>query len=182
MPGAKNLERFIIQQQQFGTSINNNNKFFASLRNVPFWIWDEDKHEQAYRKTNGKCCFNDIIGRPRDKHNVEKPLYDYQKLLYYKLFQHEEPYFKNKHLWVKKATNLGISEFFLRILVWLCLRNDDYKGSQAVILDGPNISLAVGLVKRIRAFLEPHGILFNTKETTRIKWCNYCSISIKPLG
>jgi hypothetical protein len=29
--------------------------------------------------------------------------------------------FKHKHEWVKKATGLGISEFFLRLMVWFCL-------------------------------------------------------------
>jgi hypothetical protein len=35
--------------------------------------------------------------------------------------------FRNKHLWVKKATGLGITELFLRLIAWLCLRNDDYR-------------------------------------------------------
>jgi hypothetical protein len=38
--------------------------------------------------------------------------------------------FKHKHLWVKKATGLEVTEFFLRLMAWLCLRNDDYKNSQ----------------------------------------------------
>ena len=28
--------------------------------------------------------------------------------------------FQDKHLWVKKATGLGITEFMLRIMGWLC--------------------------------------------------------------
>ena len=34
-------------------------------------------------------------------------------------------HFKEKHLWVKKATGLGVTEFMLRFMAWLCLRNDD---------------------------------------------------------
>lgn len=38
--------------------------------------------------------------------------------------------FKLKHLWVKKATGLGVTEFMLRFMAWLCLRNDDHRNSQ----------------------------------------------------
>jgi hypothetical protein len=31
---------------------------------------------------------------------------------------------RNKHLWIKKATGLGISEFMLRFMAWLCLRDN----------------------------------------------------------
>jgi hypothetical protein len=44
--------------------------------------------------------------------------------------------FKLKHLWIKKATGLGITEFCLRFMAWLCLRNDDYKGSQRRSMKG----------------------------------------------
>jgi hypothetical protein len=43
-----------------------------------------------------------------------------------------------KHLWILKATGLGVTEFMLRFMAWLCLRNDDYKNSQMVIVTGPN--------------------------------------------
>jgi hypothetical protein len=46
--------------------------------------------------------------------------------------------FKVKHLWVKKAVGLGVSEFMLRFVAWLCLRNNDYRNSQMVIVTGPN--------------------------------------------
>jgi hypothetical protein len=46
--------------------------------------------------------------------------------------------FKEKHLWVKKATGLGVTEFMLRFMAWLCVRDDRCKGSQMVIVTGPN--------------------------------------------
>jgi hypothetical protein len=66
---------------------------------------------------------------------------------------HDE--FKHKHLWVKKATGLGVTEFFLRLMAWLCLRNDDYKNSQMCIVTGPNIDIAIKLIKRMKALFEP---------------------------
>ena len=44
--------------------------------------------------------------------------------------------FKDKHLWVKKATGIGASEFFLRLMVWLCVYDNSYRNSQMVIVTG----------------------------------------------
>ena len=69
----------------------------------------------------------------------------------------------------------------LRFMAWLCLRNDDYKNSQMVIVTGPNQELAIKLIKRMKTLFEPLGIIFDTKETvTRIKWLQYRGIPIKP--
>jgi hypothetical protein len=59
--------------------------------------------------------------------------------------------FKHKHLWVKNATGLGITEFMLRFMAWLCLCNNGYHGSQMVIVTGPNQDIAIKLIKRIKA-------------------------------
>ena len=61
--------------------------------------------------------------------------------------------FKDKHLWVKKATGLGVTEFMLRFMAWLCLRNDDYHNSQMVIVTGPNQELAIKLIKEIKGLI-----------------------------
>ena len=72
--------------------------------------------------------------------------------------------FKIKHLWVKKATGLGVTEFMLRFMAWLCLRNNDYKGSQMVIVTGPNQELAIKLIKRMKMLFQ-NSISFDSKET-----------------
>jgi len=89
-----------------------------------FWIWaDIIKHKTLYIQTKGKCCFNNIIGLPRDnKTGEENPLFDYQQLIFESLENH-------KFLWILKATGLGIIEFFLRYMAWLCLKDDTYQGS-----------------------------------------------------
>ena len=86
--------------------------------------------------------------------------------------------FKVKHLWVKKATGLGITELLIRIMCWLCLRNDGYKGSQMVVVIGPNQDLAIKIIKRMKALFEPHGITFDSKET--VLNLNGCSIEAYP--
>ena len=74
--------------------------------------------------------------------------------------------FKQKHLWVKKSTGLGVTEFFLRLMAWLCLRNDDYQNSQMCIVTGPNIDIAIKLIKRMKGLFEPKlGVTFDSKDT-----------------
>jgi hypothetical protein len=143
---------------------------YDRLKNKPFWIWDQQQHKKIDIETNGDCCFNHIIGLPK-KEREEKPIFDYQKLLYDSLlipninnsFQHD---FKHKHLWVKKSTGLGVTEFFLRLMAWLCLRNNDYQDSQMCIATGPNIDIAIKLIKRMKGLFEPElGVTFDSKET-----------------
>ena len=46
------------------------------------------------------------------------PLFDYEQLLYDSLLN-KEGSFKDKHLFVKKATGIGATEFMLRLMGWL---------------------------------------------------------------
>jgi hypothetical protein len=141
----KDLQKLVQSQ-----SSPEHNRLLERLRDKPFWIWDSYQHKQEDIKTKGDCCFNHIIGLPV-KDIIEKPLFDYEKLVYdsllipdfYNPLQHT---FKLKHLWVKKATGLGGTEFFLRFMAWLCLRNNDYRNSQMCIVTGqPNPYLLFSL-------------------------------------
>jgi hypothetical protein len=51
------------------------------LQDKPFWIWDKQQHKQEDIKTDGDCCFNHIIGSPQ-RDSVDKPLYDYEKIIF----------------------------------------------------------------------------------------------------
>jgi Terminase RNaseH-like domain len=132
------------------------------LRNKPFWIWNIDEHKQGDIKTNGDCCFNHIIALPQ-KYGNDKPLYDYEQIIFDSLVTQNG----NKHLWIKKATGLGISEFILRFMAWLCLKDNSLSGSQMCIVTGPRIDLAIALIYRMkRLFAGGKGIIsFDTKET-----------------
>ena len=64
-------------------------------------------------------------------------------------------------------------------MAWLALRNDDYRNSQMVIVTGPNLDLAMKLVRRMKAIFEPKlGITFDSKET--VFNLNGCEISAYP--
>jgi hypothetical protein len=74
--------------------INTNNQqqqqtqSFDKLHNKPFWIWNIEEHKLQDIRTKGECCFNHIIGLPT-KEGLEKPIFDYQQLLYEALLSPE---------------------------------------------------------------------------------------------
>ena len=179
----KDLQKLVQQSEQEQERRNSNNKEFERLQDKPFWIWNTEEHKQEDVNTKGQCCFNHIIGLPT-KADTEKPMFDYEKLLYDSLLDNDcsnrlRHVFKQKHIWVKKSAGLGVTEFFLRLMAWLCLRNDDYRNSQMCIVTGPNIDIAIKLIKRMKGLFEPKlGITFDSKET--VLELNGCTIEAYP--
>jgi hypothetical protein len=53
-----------------------------------------------------------------------------------------------------KRQLVWVSEFMLRFMAWLCVYDDKCKGSQTVIVTGPNQELAVKLIKRMKGFFK----------------------------
>jgi hypothetical protein len=150
-------------------STQQQSRLFERLQNKPFWIWNIEEHRQKDIRTSGDCCFNHIIGLPQ-KDSVDKPLYDYEKISFdFLVTQNGDINSSNKHLWIKKATGLGISEFMLRFMAWLCLKDTSLSGSQMCIVTGPRIDLAIALIDRMKKlFASSRGIVttrFDSKET-----------------
>ena len=128
-------------------------EFFDLFTGKPFWLWDKKEHLKEYDNTGGLCCFNHILGCP-DKSGTRLPLFDYEKIVIDALEEvtpRGKDDRKDKHVWVKKATGLGISELMLRYMAYLCLRDGMLRGSQMVILTGPRVDLAIGLIKRLKS-------------------------------
>ena len=99
------------------------------------------------------------------KDKQEHPLYDYEQLLYDRLFSIDQD-FRDKHLWILKSTGLGITEWALRIIAWLCTKDNSLKGSQVCIVTGPRIELSITLIDRLKAlFYNRLGIIFANKES-----------------
>jgi hypothetical protein len=176
------LHQKLRAAQQIGTTSSSN---FSIFRGLPFWIWDKEEHRQQAKASNGNCCFNHICGLPT-KDKKEYPLFDYEKILYDALMSEalsqstaEWCSFKDKHLWVKKATGLGVTEFMLRIIAWLCTRDCTCGNCQMCIVTGPNIDIATKLIKRLKGIFEPKlGLTFDNKET--VLQLNGCSIEAYP--
>src|SRR5215210_4641366 len=129
------------------------------FRGLEFWIWDKVEHERRFNEWIQRglrpCCFNHAVGLPR-KSDVAKPLFDYEKEIYDALQQ-------TKYIWIKKATGLGITEFMLRYIAWLCLRDDKLQGSYVCIVTGPRIELAITLINRLKSLFSD--VKFEDKET-----------------
>jgi hypothetical protein len=136
----KDLRRRICVEAQ------QQSRLFERLKNKPFWIWNVQKHKEEDIKRKGDCCYNHIIGLPK-KNEVDKPLYNYEKLIFDSLSSSiissnnvtTTTSNHNKHLWIKKATGLGITEFMLRYIAWLRLKDNKLIGSQMCIVTGPRI-------------------------------------------
>jgi hypothetical protein len=165
------LHNKLRQQRQKQTSLSSNSFDFKILQK-PFWIWNQIEHRTLAKETDGQCCWNQVVGLPI-KNNKEYPLFDYEKTLFNSLLFAElnNPLnlkFKHKHLWVKKATGLGITEFMLRLMAWLCTSTEDnrFRNSQMCIVTGPNIEMATKLIKRMKGIFERKlGLYFTNKET-----------------
>jgi hypothetical protein len=170
-------QRHQKQRNEISIETSSSNFKLDILKDKPFWIWDQDYHRQQFINSEDQCCFNHIVGLPiKDK--KEYPLFDYEEILYDSLLNAGKN-FKDKHLWVLKSTGLGITEFFLRLLGWLCTKDDSFKGSQACIVTGPNIDIAIKLIKRLKAIFEGKlGVIFDNKET--VLELNGCQIEAYP--
>jgi hypothetical protein len=154
----KDLHKLVSQQQQEKAR----NELYDRLINKPFWIWEKEQHKQEHVLTDGDCCFNHIIGLPQ-KEGIDKPLYNYEQIIYDTLSTQD-----HKHVWIKKATGLGVSEFMLRFMAWLCLKDNTLSGSQMCIVTGPRIELAIALIERMKGLFRRGSselITFVTKET-----------------
>ena len=184
-------QRTVQRQQQIGTT----SSYSTLLRDKPFWIWDKNQHYKLAKECivvalaaaeerrdnttfrSPSCCFNHIVGLPvKDK--IEHPIFDYEKLLYDSLLTNDGS-FKDKHLWVKKATGLGVTEFMLRLMAWLCTSENHFRNCQMCIVTGPNIDMAMKLIRRLKNIFERKlGLLFQDKET--VLNLNGCRIEAFP--
>ena len=150
------LKHFKLANDLLGLGQFDNANQLNSLTGLPFYCWDSSKFGFD------SCCFQHLIGLPKDKDGIEKPLYPYQRTIVDLLD-------KEKHVYILKATGLGITELMIRFMAWLCLKDDKLKGSQMIVITGPRIDLAITLIDRMKRLFyanESLGIkTFHSKET-----------------
>ncbi|MGB7661510.1 MAG: hypothetical protein WBL67_02125, partial [Nitrososphaeraceae archaeon] len=141
---SKTLDKYESQLGFGSSSIQQ----FGLLKCLPFYNW---QNTQATR------TLNHAIGLPH-KNGHSYPLFDYEKLVFDTLQNH-------KHVWIKKATGLGITEFMLRYIAWLCLSTNKIENSQMCIVTGPRIELAITLIDRMKGLFHELGVTFDSKDT-----------------
>lgn len=98
--------------------------------------------------------------------------FDYEQELY-------ETVTNNKKVWVKKATGLGITEWFGRFTAWNCLKDDVWKDQQvdvsAIYITGARQELTNQIIGRIKGLFNYD---FKSKESVVI--LNGCKIEAFP--
>ena len=152
-------------RKQLGSITDTRTNQLEQLKDLPFYDWnsnttvnDSSLASESRSKSELSGTFNHAIGLP-EKYGQPMPLFDYEQLLF-------DTIQTTKHLWVKKATGLGVTEFMLRYMAWLCFRDDNLKGTQMLVITGPREDLAIGLVERMKnLFRESLNVTFDTKET-----------------
>lgn len=129
---------------------SNSSKQFELLKGLPFYNWE---------KPENISTFNHVIGLPL-KDDRPMPLFDYEQMLFDTLQS-------NKHVWIKKATGLGVTEFMLRYMAWLCFAGSNQQNSQMCIVTGPRIELAITLIDRMKRLFSLHQttVSFDSKQT-----------------
>jgi hypothetical protein len=128
--------------------------------NKPFWIDDIIQHEVEFDRTGHRCCFNHIVGLP-EKNGLPKAIFDYE----WEIYKYLKVY---KNLWVKKSRGLGLTEFFLRYLTWLCVFDNHWSGWRACIITGPRVELAQEEILRIKGLLQPKFTIFHNDRDTAV--------------
>ncbi|MGB7661584.1 MAG: hypothetical protein WBL67_02520 [Nitrososphaeraceae archaeon] len=138
----QNLSRILDKyEQKLGSSSLGQ---FELLKDIPFYNWQNPQDIRT---------LNHIIGLPQ-KNGKSHPLFDYEQLVFDTLQDH-------KHLWIKKATGLGVTEFMLRYMAWLCFSRNIPRNSQMCIVTGPRIELAITLIDRMKGLFKNREFLSN---------------------
>ena len=60
-------KQFLLPSEEI-EDIGYREQVFALLKNKPFWIWEKEEHDKLFLETNGQCCFNHIVGLPKNFH------------------------------------------------------------------------------------------------------------------
>jgi hypothetical protein len=126
------------------------------FKGLPFWIWDQEKHEnefdriltQSFSKIGSEkvaCCFNHLVGLPV-KNSISHPIYLWQQELLNALQSH-------KLIAILKGRGVGASEFLLRYIMWLCLKDDQLQGKSVIVVTGIREDLSLELLRRYRNLL-----------------------------
>lgn len=159
-------------------------EFSKHIREKPFWIVDELEHQQALEKTSGKCCFWHIIGLREKEHLVGKSedgkeivekrkhiMYDYEIEIY-------DGILANRYVRIKKAAGMGITTLVLGIMLYMCVRDDKFKGEEMGIVTGPRHDIANYELVRLISLLA--GTDYRPKKIGDSVTINGCRITTYP--
>jgi len=90
------------------------------------------------------CCFNHFVKLP-EKNGIKHEIYDFQL----DILDMTE---KHRKIWIKKSAGIGITTLYLRWIAWKALTQ--WKKGNVILLTGPNMDLAIKLIKRIKELFD----------------------------
>jgi len=101
------------------------------------------------------------------------PVLPYQRTLYDSLQNH-------KHIWIKKARGIGITEFLLRYIAWSCFSKYS-ANSRVCIVTGPRLDLAEDLIARFKGlFRKSEHIPISDKTASTVAFLNGVKVEAFP--
>lgn len=140
--------KYIISRE----ALDNPFKIFYGL---PFYRFDlsTEEHLKLYDEKKGRCCFNHFIGMP-EKHNKRHPLHKYEKVMWEDFekslngIELEEGKGIQKLFAVLKATGIGMTEFSIRVMAWMAVTSNKYRGKRFAVIAGIRMNIAEDIIKR----------------------------------
>ncbi|MDR4491367.1 MAG: hypothetical protein R2685_10780 [Candidatus Nitrosocosmicus sp.] len=152
---ARDLEPLRLAIEKVREIIDPEAGAFEFFKNKPFWRWDisREEHSALAKSAFCNCCFNHMIGLPvKPDTNLRYPMFEYERLMFeHFIASKENPKSipdPSYYYLVVKATGLGISEFILRIMAWLAVRNREYNKQRFGVISGTTLTEANVLLER----------------------------------
>lgn len=108
---------------------------------------------------NTPKCYNHLMGLPKNKDGKTNKLFDYQHQLF-KVLQ------RRKMVFLLKATGLGITEFMIRYIGWLSLKDNSLQNTDVIIVTGPRLELSITIIDRLKKLFINYLPTFDTRSTT----------------
>ena len=143
----KQIYKFVKQRYLSNQDVLDNP--FKIFYGLPFYRFEltREQHIAEYDKTKGRCCFNHFIGMP-EKHGKVFPFFEYEKVLWHdfeKSLNNESP---QRLFAVLKATGIGMTEYIIRVMAWMAVSSNRYKGARFAIIAGIRMNIAEGAIDR----------------------------------
>lgn len=143
----KQLYKFLKNRYLINKDVLDNP--FQIFYGLPFYRFDltRQEHLTEYDRTNGRCCFNHFIGMP-EKNGKIFPFFEYQKIVWEDFEKSLKGESSQRLFAVLKATGLGFTEFIIRVMAWLAVSSNRFRGKRFAIIAGIRMIIAEGIIDR----------------------------------
>lgn len=132
---------------------------YFMFKDIPFWRWDitREQHAELAKSTKCNCCFNHMIGLPVKPDTKKRyPMFEYERILFEHFYSSLLGTVPNPDYYylVIKSTGLGITEFVIRLMAWLAVRNSDYRNQRFAIITGVTQQTADEIIERMHQLFD----------------------------